>query len=146
MARPAVRKAPGIKSPPIELPPIELPTRAIPILDAPINLEKIRLKERLVKEREEDSKLVTGVFQDNERPGGNVKFNFKKYKEDRIQEYHFFDGKEYTIPRAVAKHLNNNCCWIREAYDKSGLMAADGKPMKSANAIQVHRFTFKYMD
>ncbi len=56
--------------------------------------------------RKKDNELVTGVFQNHERPGGYISFPFYKYKGDHITIYEFWDGETKTIPRMVANHIN----------------------------------------
>lgn len=84
------------------------------VRDVNINTRRKRSKEELkkaedkrLKLKDEDSKMVTGVFKNIEVPGGDLEFSYKKYKEDSIKVYHFQDGMEYTIPIGVAKHINN---------------------------------------
>ena len=78
-------------------------------------------KEFLAKERS----LVKGVFRCYEPRGGNMKFSFKKYKDDAIVTYTMLDGDTYEIPLMVAKHLNNNC-----SYPKHSLVVdANGAPI-----------------
>ena len=100
-------------------------------------------EDRWEKERIAESRLVKGIFQDNELKGGSVRFPFKKFRGDKIVDYHFIDGQEYEIPLAVVKHLNNNCAYVQDAYVSGGLMGPDGKPLKNPNAKKFHRFTFK---
>ncbi len=93
--------------------------------------------ERLEKLRLEESKLVKGVFQDNELKGGKITFPFKKYKEDPIVQYTFEDGKEYEVPLAVVRHLNRDCAYETHHH----LLDANGLPMKGSK--KTHRFSFK---
>jgi len=78
--------------------------------------------ELLEKARAEDSKMVTGVFINKEVEGGDLSFTYKKYKEDPHRTYHFEDGKTYTVPLGVAKHINNQTKVKRHSYlvDKNG--------------------------
>ena len=92
--------------------------------------------------RKEESRLVKGVFQDNEVKGGTLKFPFKKYKGDDIVSYNLTDGYEYELPLAVVRHLNSHCCYIENAY-VNGMVTPDGKPMLNPNPKKKHRFNFK---
>jgi hypothetical protein len=94
------------------------------------------------KQRVEESRLVKGIFQDNEVKGGTVKFSFKKFKGDPIQTYAFTDGCEYEIPLAVVKHLNSGCFYMEDVF-VNGLLSAEGTAMKNPNPKKKHRFTFK---
>ncbi len=98
--------------------------------------------ERFEKERIADSKLIKGVFQDNEIKGGTIRFPFKKWPGDKIEIYQLTDGCEYELPLAVVKHLNSNCYYQEDAY-ANGLVTADGKPLKNTNPKKKHRFSFK---
>ena len=58
--------------------------------------------------------MVTGIFKNLENPatdggGGSVVFSYKYYPGDENKIYELFDGERYTLPRGVARHLNNNC-------------------------------------
>jgi len=64
-------------------------------------------EDKRLKALEEDSKKVTGIFKNIEAPGGSLTFSFRKYKEDPYRTYDLDDGKSYTIPLGVAKHINN---------------------------------------
>jgi hypothetical protein len=73
-------------------------------------------------ERQRDRKMVRGKFQFHEIPGGEMTFNFYKYKGDPIEKYTLKDGEIYTIPLGVAKHLNTIGLPVHEhALDENGL-------------------------
>ena len=59
-------------------------------------------------EREKDREPVRGIFKFYEVPGGQIRFPYKKHKGEEVQEYILDDGKVYTLPLGVAKHLNKN--------------------------------------
>lgn len=65
--------------------------------------------------KEKDCEMVTGVFRCNEPQGGNVEFNCMAYPGEDPKKYHFYDGEQYTIPRYVARRIENEfqgCgCW-----------------------------------
>lgn len=73
-------------------------------------------KEDLKKMREADSKPVKGIFRCFEPRGGQITFSYKKYKEDPVAQYTMLDGEVYTVPKMVAKHLNNNCSYPVHSY------------------------------
>lgn len=100
------------------------------------------LPDHLEKQRQEESRLVKGVFQDSEVRGGSVTFPFKKYKGDQIEMYTFVDGHEYTIPLAVVKHLNSGCFYEQDSYCKD-IVTTNGFPMKNPSPKRFHRFSFK---
>ena len=92
-------------------------------------------------QRKKDSEMVRGVFKFYEVPGGSMSFSYRKYKEEPIKRYDMIDGQIYTIPRGVAKHLNNNC-WYPE-YD-----FIKGEDARTAYAIKnkVHRCGFQSLE
>lgn len=65
-------------------------------------------KQNLRYQRDKDREMVKGIFKFYEVPGGSMSFVFKVYKEDPVERFDFVDGKIYTIPLGVAKHLNKN--------------------------------------
>ena len=93
--------------------------------------------DKFEKLRKEESKLVKGIFQDNEVRGGSVKFCFRKFKGDPLKEYHLFDGQEYELPLAVVRHLNSGCAYHNHHF----ILDAHGQPTKSVK--KTHRFSFK---
>lgn len=99
--------------------------------------KKLTLKEQ----REQDKKLVTGVFRFDEIKGGYMKFSYKKYKEDPIETFEFYDGEKYTIPRGVAKHLNQNVWYEVHA----NTMNEDGVSVKSSGR-KVDRCSFQSLE
>ncbi len=91
---------------------------------------------RFQKQRQEESKIVKGVFEYRELKGGRVQFPFKKYAGDNVEWYDLVDGQEYELPLAVVRHLNNL------GVDKhSYLLDSRGLPLKSGQ--KEHRFSFK---
>lgn len=52
-----------------------------------------------------DAEPVRGKFSFTEVPGGTLNFSYRKYKQDSRKAYSLEDGKVYTLPRGVAKHL-----------------------------------------
>ncbi len=69
---------------------------------------KEKLKVNLKYNRDKDAEAVRGVFHFYEVPGGMLEFVFKQYKEDEVEKYSLEDGKIYSIPRGVARHLNKS--------------------------------------
>ncbi len=65
-------------------------------------------QKQLEKDYLEDQKMVKGVFNFKEVPGGRMGFVYKKYKQEQVKKYDMIDGQVYTIPLGVAKHLNRN--------------------------------------
>lgn len=65
--------------------------------------------------RDKDREKVKGIFRYHECPGGEMRFSFRVYKEDPVENYELRDGEIYSIPLGVAKHLNKNL-WYPE-YD-----------------------------
>jgi len=100
--------------------------------------EELKKAEELrEKARDEDSQMVVGIFKNIEVPGGDLDFTYRKYKEDPYRSYHFEDGKEYTIPIGVAKHINNMTKVKKHEY----LVDAEGKKMPKVGSYR-QRFQF----
>jgi len=112
------------------------------VIEAPTKEVQEPVIDKIEKMRQEESRIIKGVFQDNELKGGTVKFPFKKYKGDKIITYSLTDGCEYELPLAVVRHLNSGCAYTEDSY-LNGLVTSDGKPMKNPNPKKKHRFNFK---
>ena len=130
----------------------------------PVSASKItrdELEKQLKRQRDRDNELVTGIFKNLENPAtnggrGSVVFSYKYYRGQPNEVYELMDGERYTLPRGVARHLNNNCYYKEYTLqDQSGIRGAinpDGR-LQSKNALQiakkVHRYAFhslEYMD
>lgn len=124
-------------------------------------VSKEEAKKHIKRMREKDSELVTGIFTNLENRAGNgslgiLKFNFKKYEEDEPVTYEFNDGQQYTIPRGVARHLNNNCYYTEYEHlpgqtGSNGIRAAynDGRlasKIQMTGIRKVHRCKFTTND
>ena len=107
-----------------------------------VQTEKDRLKAQLRKEWEEEARLVKGIFRCHEPRGGQVMFSFKKYPWDDVVKYTFNDGETYTIPLAVARHLNNNCNYVQH----TNVLGPDGRPTKNTSGKKVSRMNFESLD
>lgn len=91
--------------------------------------EKKKTSDLIEKARKEDEKLVKGIFKNLEAPGCETTFSYRAYKGEPIRVYTLEDGKEYTIPFGVAKHVNRQCRYKKNKY----LVDADGKSMIGAD-------------
>jgi len=98
-------------------------------------------KDLLDKKYAEESKLVKGIFKNLEAPGCNLEFAFKKYPQDPIRLYKFFDGKTYEIPLSVARHINNDC----NEKEHSSICDADGNRIVQWNPKR-QRYQFLSVD
>jgi len=58
-----------------------------------------------------DHKEVTGKFRNFECPGAPLRFYYRKWPTDTIEEFNLDDDQTYTLPYMVAKHLNEDC-WV----------------------------------
>lgn len=99
--------------------------------------KKINLK----YQRDKDREMVRGIFHFYEVPGGELKFPFKQYKEDELENYTLMDGQICTIPLGVAKHLNKNGWYPVHTYS----MDAEGKPTARIGQ-KVRRFGFSSLE
>jgi hypothetical protein len=100
--------------------------------------EKIKAEDLRLQKRDEDSKMVTGIFKNDEIKGGDLTFTHRLYKEDPYKTYHMEDGKTYTISLAVAKHINNMTKQKEHAY----LVDKDGRKI---NGIGSHRQRYTFL-
>lgn len=95
--------------------------------------QKEELKKKLKIQREKDNEMVKGIFRFHEVPGGQIKFPYRAYKEDQVENYTLVDGQVHTIPFGVAHHLNKDCWYPEHAYQ----LDAEGKPkMKIGKKVQ----------
>jgi hypothetical protein len=131
---------------------------------APRKISRDDLAKQIKKMRDRDSEMVTGIFKNLENPATNggrgaVCFSYKYYPGDENTMYELWDGERYTLPRGVARHLNNNCYYkeyqhlpgeqglggIRSGHNQDGRLQAQNIQM----AKKVHRYAFhslEYMD
>ncbi|MGD8327649.1 MAG: hypothetical protein PVF65_12100 [Sphingomonadales bacterium] len=110
-------------------------------LIVPKSARKKLSSDDIKKMKEEGHRIVKGVFRCQEPPGGSVTFSFKAFPGDQVEKYTFVDGKIYSIPLMVAKHINNNC-----SYDiHQHVLDAEGKPRIDVGR-KVRRFTFQSLD
>lgn len=97
----------------------------------------MKAEEKRQAAREEDSRLVTGRFKNLEVKGGDLTFPFRLYKEDPYRTYHFEDGKVYTVPYGVAKHIKEMTKVKKHAF----LVDKDGKKIVGVGSHE-ERFEF----
>jgi hypothetical protein len=99
------------------------------------------IKPTLKYQRDKDREMVKGIFRFHEVPGGQMSFNFKKYKEDPVERFDLVDGQVYTIPLGVAKHLNTNCWYPIHQY----MQDESGKPVMKVGQ-KVRRCSFQSLE
>ena len=114
------------------------------------------LKRQIEKMREADSQMVTGIFENKENEGGTITFSYKKYPQDKIETYTMTDGKRYTIPKGVAKHLNNQCYYkeylpmtvegSEEVLQSGHSPDARGRSKVMQMSRKIHRYGFKNLE
>ena len=136
------------------------------ILHPKVTASKItrdELAKQLKKRRDRDEEVVTGIFKNLENPatngsGGSLVFSYKYYAGPN-EVYELFDGERYSLPRGVARHLNNSCYYkeyTQQGHEGGqgirGALNPDGR-LVTKNSLQiakkVHRFAFhslEYMD
>lgn len=120
----------------------------------PISSEgKSAARDKLQKFYKEEMRLVKGLFQNFETPGGSLRLQVRKYKEhffDKVME----DGQEYEVPLYVARHLNGIDATAEAIDGKVGtcsypvssyLMDASGTPIIS-HAKRKKRFGFQSLE
>lgn len=129
----------------------------------PTKMTREEMQRHILKMRDRDAEKVTGIFKNLENPAGNggrgaVLFSYKMYPGDNVEVYELLDGERYTIPRGVAKHLNNNC-FYREYQHLPGEKGTQGvrqgvpdgrlATQNMQASRKVHRYAFhslEYMD
>ncbi len=113
------------------------------------NIEKTEPKKKLTLEEQrlKDREPKRGIFKYHEVPGGVLRFPFKKYKQDPVEQFELFDGQIYTLPLGVAKHLNENCWYPDYSFVqgdpsmKTGSSYIDGNNMQVVNKIRRTSFS-----
>lgn len=96
--------------------------------------------------KEKDCEMVTGVFRCTETPGGFIEFSAMAYPGETPVKYPMYDGEKYTVPRYVARRLENEFqgvgCW----YPTNKYILDDaGKPLVHVGKKN-RRFGFSSMD
>lgn len=130
----------------------------------PKKITREELAKQIRKMRDRDAEMVTGIFKNLENPAvnggrGSVIFSYKFYPGEENTVYELYDGERYTIPRGVARHLNNNCFYreyqhLKGEFGDTGTRMAistDGRAstQQMQMARKVHRYAFhslEYMD
>jgi len=104
--------------------------------------DEVKTRSKSLKaQREKDQTKVKGIFRFYEVPGGRLKFTYKKYKEDGLQNYELVDNHQYELPLGVAKHLNKNG-W----YPEHQHLLDEAGNAKVALRRKVHRFGFQSLE
>jgi hypothetical protein len=77
-------------------------------------VEKMSDDELMEQMRLRDRQLIPGVFKfhDVKEGSGNLKFTFKKWRNDPIETFLLVDGQRYALPKGVVDHLNDDCKFI----------------------------------
>lgn len=100
----------------------------------------------------EDTPKVTGIFRNLESSGMGISFPFRKGWKGPIKSFTFFDGCKYTIPEALATHLNERCCYKTLKWvSTDGKETVNAKPVSCASMPnftqeidkETHRFMFQ---
>jgi hypothetical protein len=129
----------------------------------PTKISREDLQKQLERRRARDEELVSGIFKNNEDPAksggrGKLVFSYKFYKNQPYEVYELFDGEKYTLPRGVARHLNNNCYYKQYQQlpgAEAGVATAinpDGRlntTLSMQASKKIHRYAFhslEYMD
>ncbi len=91
--------------------------------------------------RKKHAELVRGKFRFLEVPNGIMRFNFKEFLGDKNVQYELEDGKIYTLPRGVAKHLNKHCWYPVHEYATD----EDGNRLQKIGT-KIHRCVFESLE
>lgn len=113
----------------------------------PLETKKPKASHRF--QREKDSRMVKGRFIYTELPGGVLQFNYLVHKGDKPKKYNMIDGQIYTVPLAVARHLNKNVAYPEYTYAEGGDMIdsshlEEGKMMRIKRMVR--RCSFEPLD
>lgn len=123
-------------------------------------ISREELARQISKMRDRDAEKVTGIFKNLENPAsggskGSVCFSYKVYPGDENVIYELWDGERYTIPRGVARHLNNNCFYreyqhLPGEFGLQGIREAapDGRLQTRSMQMsrKVHRYAFHSLE
>lgn len=125
-------------------------------LAAKPKMTKEELRKKIENMRARDAEMVSGIFKNYESPGGTLSFRIKLYPDDPFDAYELRDGERYSIPRGVARHINNGCYFkkyqhaVRPDGRRDDMIQAfhdgrlDAKNMQFAR--KEHRFAFNPLD
>jgi hypothetical protein len=102
---------------------------------------KEQVKVNLKYMRDQDAETVRGVFHYYEVPGGLLEFVYKAYREDNVEKYSLEDGKIYTVPRGIARHLNKSGWYPVHAH----AVDTDGRPIAKIGQ-KVRRYGFSSLE
>jgi hypothetical protein len=69
--------------------------------------------------RDKMREKVKGMFKFDEAPGQTLSFMYREFKEDPIERWDLVDGKVYTLPLGVARHINKNLNYPVHKHIKS---------------------------
>lgn len=100
----------------------------------PVNLDSI---EALTPETD---KMVTGTFINVECSGQPAKISCRFHRWQEYFSQTLEDGKKYTIPLSVARHINENC----KKEEHTNLTDEKGMPLKGNKFTSRYRFTPDY--
>lgn len=115
-------------------------------------LSREEVIKKIERMRARDHEMVTGIFKNFEFPGTSVRFGLKKWPGDPYDFYEMFDGETYKVPRMVATHLNQNCCYLEykqlgQTYNGETLRMGhpDGKYQQGVMQMARKVFRFGFM-
>lgn len=118
------------------------------------------LAKQIRKMRDRDAEMVSGIFKNLENPAsgssrGTLVFSYCAYPGEENAIYELVDGERYTLPRGVARHLNN-ACFYREYQHlpgeagMSGIRGGAHDGRLNAQNMQmsrkVHRYAFHSLE
>jgi hypothetical protein len=118
-------------------------------------MTKSELVKLIEKMRARDAEMVTGIFKNLECPNGSVSFPYCAYPDDPMEQYCLYDGERYTIPRGVARHLNNACFYkeykhLKGEHGDTGIRGGlnDGRLRGETMQVakKIHRFAFHSLE
>ena len=139
-----IKRARPSRAKPKTLEPIREIVESVPHYIDPEETRRRELRAKQEAEKRYDHEMVTGKFLFNECPGGELKFPFLKYRGDQLVHYTMQHDKVYTVPRMVARHLNDNCWYPEYQHNMDNGKAVDATKMYITTKI--HRVNFIPLD
>lgn len=122
--------------PEVGMPIINDPVMPTQFIAEPIDKNGIEYKRGRAKE------MVRGKFVNHEAPGGLLSFCYRvPFKGEHPERYDMRCGEIYSVPRAVAKHLNTSGSYPEYSYIEDAQGRPTMKIMKN-----VRRYSFQSLE
>lgn len=114
-------------------------------LNKKVTKETLSVPAALDSKRDEERKMVRGIFRYHEIPNGQMDFMMRKYKGDPLEKYSMKDGEVYEVPLRVARHLNTNCWYPIYGRNDAAKSALAESALESVKE-KIRRCSFQALD